>query len=49
MRIAMGGIMIECCTFSPLLTQLDYFRILRGEEMLPNYPFLANYAAHTFI
>ncbi|MAS33368.1 MAG: microcystin degradation protein MlrC [Anaerolineaceae bacterium] len=49
MRIAMGGIMIECCTFSPLLTQLDYFRILRGDEMLPNYPFLANFPGHEFL
>lgn len=49
MRIAMGGIMIECCTFSPLLTQLEYFRILRGEEMLPNYPFLANFPDYEFI
>jgi microcystin degradation protein MlrC len=49
MRIAMGGIMIECCTFSPLLTQLDYFRILRADEMLPNYPFLAKFSQHEFI
>jgi microcystin degradation protein MlrC len=41
--------MIECCTFSPLLTQLEYFRILRGEAMLPNYPFLAQFPQHDFI
>jgi microcystin degradation protein MlrC len=49
MRIAMGGIMIECCTFSPLLTQLADFRVLRGEAMLPNYPYLAQFADHTFL
>ncbi|HLV34421.1 MAG TPA: M81 family metallopeptidase, partial [Spirillospora sp.] len=49
MRIGTGGIMIECCTFSPLLTQLEYFRILRGEAMLPNYPFLAQFPQHDFI
>ncbi len=49
MRIGMGGIMIECCTFSPLLTHLDYFRVLRGADMLPNYPFLANFPDHEFV
>ena len=49
MRIAMGGIATESCTFSPLLTQLDYFHVLRDEEMFENYPFLSKFPQPTFI
>ncbi len=45
MRIAIGGIATECCTFSPLLAGLDYFRVRRGGELLAGYPFLAQYDA----
>ncbi len=45
MRIAIGGIATECCTFSPLLAGLDYFRVRRGAELLAGYPFLANFEA----
>ncbi len=49
MRIAMGGIATESCTFSPLLTQLDYFQVLREAAMLTNYPFLSEFPQATFI
>lgn len=45
MRIAIGGIATECCTFSPLLASLDYFRVRRGGELLQGYPFLERYQA----
>lgn len=44
MRIALGGIAIESCTFSPLPSRLSDFTIRRGAEFLDRYPFLANYA-----
>jgi len=40
-RIAAGGISIECATFSPLLTELSDFRVLRGDEQLARYPFVS--------
>jgi microcystin degradation protein MlrC len=49
MRIAMGGIAIECCTFSPMPTTLDYFNILRGDEMRVNTPFLSQFGDHEFL
>lgn len=39
-RIGIGGIAIESCTFSPLLSGLDDFLVLRGDEMLVRYPFM---------
>lgn len=33
-RIAVGGIHIECSTYSPALTRSDDFRVLRGGELL---------------
>jgi microcystin degradation protein MlrC len=39
-RIAIGGISIESCTFSPLLSTLDDFLVLRGNDLLQRYPFL---------
>ena len=44
MRIALGGIAIESCTFSPLPSRLSDFTIRRGAEFLDRYPFLSNYA-----
>jgi microcystin degradation protein MlrC len=39
-RIAIGGIAIESCTFSPLASGLEDFLILRGQEMLERYAFM---------
>ncbi len=33
-RIAVGGIHIECSTYSPALTRGEDFRVVRGEELL---------------
>jgi microcystin degradation protein MlrC len=44
MRIALGGIAIESCTFSPLPSWLDDFTVWRGDRFLDRYPFLAEYA-----
>ena len=50
MRIAVGGIATESCTFSPFLTQMDAFRIGRGAELLneTRFPFLNKFSA-TFL
>jgi microcystin degradation protein MlrC len=40
MRIALGGIATESCTFSPLPTRRADFRVLRGVELPPRYPFI---------
>ena len=47
MRIAMGGIATESCTFSPLHTRLDDFWISRGTDLLGQgrYPFLDQFQA----
>ena len=47
MRIAIGGISTESCTFTTLPTRLSDFVILRGAEMLDSgrYPFLGQYDA----
>jgi microcystin degradation protein MlrC len=49
MRIAIGGLAIECCSFSPLPTRLDDVRQLRGDELRAEYPFLASYPEATFV
>src|SRR5688572_3306374 len=41
-RIGVGGIAIESSTFSPLPSTLADFTILRGDELLTRYPFIAN-------
>src|SRR5215207_973294 len=41
MRIAIGGISTESCTFSPLPTRLTDFTLNRGESFLDRYPFLS--------
>ncbi|QDY44051.1 M81 family metallopeptidase [Candidatus Pantoea soli] len=40
MRIAYGGLHIECSTYNPVLNHADDFRILRGEAMTDN-PYFA--------
>ncbi len=47
MRIAIGGIATESCTFSPDVTRLEDFRVLREEALLAagRYPFLAQIQA----
>lgn len=44
-RIALGGIAIESCTFSPLLSRLEDFTVRRGDQQRTLYPFLSQYAA----
>lgn len=39
-RIVMGGIATESCTFSTLPTRLDDFTLHRGDAFLNRYPFL---------
>src|SRR4051794_20755010 len=40
-RVAFGGIRIECSTYSRILTRLDEFEILRGQEASDNEQFAA--------
>jgi microcystin degradation protein MlrC len=49
MRIAIAGMAIESCTFSPLVTRLEDFTLWRGENLLARYPFLSAYADVTFV
>jgi microcystin degradation protein MlrC len=49
MKIAIAGIAIESCTFSPLTTALGDFRLWRGNDLLARYPFLAAYTDVTFV
>jgi microcystin degradation protein MlrC len=44
MRIAIGGIATECCTFSPILSKQEDFTVLEGNDLLnlEHYPFLQN-------
>ena len=49
MRVAIGGIACECCTFSPLPSELAEFRVLRGAELLALYPFLKDHPDVTFV
>jgi microcystin degradation protein MlrC len=49
MRIAVGGIGVECCTFSPLLTRLDDFTLWRGDALLETYPFRDTYRDVSFV
>ncbi|MFJ6325931.1 MULTISPECIES: M81 family metallopeptidase [unclassified Rhizobium] len=45
MRIAVGGIHIECSTYNPVLNEERDFRVLRGEELAaaPYFAFLKDY------
>ena len=47
MRIAVGGIHIECSTYNPVLTRAEDFRAVRGDELLaaPHFAFLSEYDA----
>lgn len=47
MRIAVGGIHIECSTYNPVLTRTEDFSVLRGTELTaaPYFAFLGDYAA----
>ncbi len=42
MKTGIGGLHIESCTFSPLLSAEKDFHILRGKELLDRYPFLSS-------
>lgn len=50
MRIAVGGIHIECSTFNPVLTHESEFRTVKGDALLeaPYFQFLRDYPA-TFL
>lgn len=39
-KLAIGGLAVECCTFSPVLTEFDDIHILRGDALRAQYPFL---------
>lgn len=39
-RIGIGGIAIECSTFSPAKTTIDGFRVSRGAEIMDTYHFM---------
>ncbi|QWW67617.1 M81 family metallopeptidase [Rhizobium sp. WYJ-E13] len=47
MRIAVGGIHIECSTYNPVLNEEKDFRVVRGEGLLtaPYFSFLKDYDA----
>ncbi|ODT65894.1 MAG: microcystin degradation protein MlrC [Pelagibacterium sp. SCN 63-23] len=47
MRIAVGGIHIECSTYNPVLTRQDEFRVTRGQDLsdAPYFAFLKDYPA----
>ncbi|MBN1580822.1 MAG: M81 family metallopeptidase [Anaerolineae bacterium] len=49
MRIAIGGLAHESCTFSPLPARLDDFHILRGEKLRASYPFLDAWSEVIFV
>ena len=42
MRIATGGISAENCTFSPLPSRKEDFRVLRGDDLVKGYEFKKN-------
>lgn len=47
MRIAVGGIHTECSTYSPVLMQIDDFRVMRGGDLTadPYFAFLRDFPA----
>ena len=49
LRIAAGGISIECATFSPLLSELSDFSVLRGYELRQRYAFAEQYTDIDFV
>lgn len=50
MRIAVGGIHIECSTYNPVLNRAEHFRVVRDQDLLdaPHFAFLKDYDA-TFL
>lgn len=48
MRIAIGGIHVESCTFSPLLSKRGDFTVKRGEQIVADYPFLQKFDGVSF-
>jgi len=49
MRIAIGGIASESCTFSPLPTRREDFQVVQGAALLCQYPFLPAYDEVRFV
>ncbi|RBM08310.1 M81 family metallopeptidase [Novacetimonas cocois] len=47
MRIAVGGIHIECSTYNPVPTRMEDFRVLRGDALsqAPYFAFLSDFPA----
>src|ERR1700679_1091025 len=47
MRIAVGGLHVECSTYNPVLVRAADFTLLRGERLLdaPYFGFLRDYPA----
>ncbi len=45
-RIAIAGLAIESCTFSPALTHEDAFHVKKGDEIFTSYPFLSAGSEH---
>jgi microcystin degradation protein MlrC len=49
MRIGIGGLSCECCTFSPLISTRSDFSVFRGGALLARYDFLADYPEVEFV
>ncbi len=49
MRIGIGGLSCECCTFSPLLSTASDFHIMSGEALLADFNFLPPFNDVEFI
>lgn len=43
MRIGVGGLSVEACTFSPLRSGREDFRLVRGQALLDQYDFLSEH------
>jgi microcystin degradation protein MlrC len=43
-KIAIAGIATESCTFSPLLTRMEDFRVWRRDEQIAQYPFFSKFS-----
>jgi microcystin degradation protein MlrC len=49
MRIGIGGLSCECCTFSPLQSTATDFCVSRGDSLLGDYDFLSAYKGVEFV
>ena len=49
LRIGIGGLSQECCTFSPLNSTKDDFTIIKEDELLGRYGFLSKYPDIEFV